>query len=202
MLALLLWRPLPQQVTVTSALCARLGKGVTNHVRDLFFISSLYALHLLLFHHHTFWGQLPNPTMTFVRTCSCALPEPLQGFAWWFAEPGVAPSQWAGILLATMETYNMPGNRGNHRGGDKTHGNWHLSSYSFGKCDMWPSSLILLHLEQHFDSILLFSEIRLNFVSSQPSLQYQQQILQPPLGSMRRRRNAISRACEHRRGVS
>lgn len=53
-----------------------------------------------------------------------------------------------------METYNMPGNRGNHRGGDKTHGNWHLYSYSFGKCDMWPSSLILLHLEQHLDSIL------------------------------------------------
>lgn len=78
-----------------------------------------------------------------------------EAFAWWFAEPGAAPSQWGGILLATMETYNMPGNRGNHRGGDKTHGNWHLSSYSFGKCDMWPSSLILLRPEKHLDYILL-----------------------------------------------
>lgn len=35
------------------------------------------------------------------------------------------------LLLAAMETYNMPGNRGNRRGGDRTHGDWHLSSHSF-----------------------------------------------------------------------
>lgn len=45
------------------------------------------------------------------------LPSPSLHTAWWFAEPRAAPNQWTGLLLATMETYNMPGNHGNHRGG-------------------------------------------------------------------------------------
>lgn len=72
------------------------------------------------------------------------LPSPRLHTSKWFAEPGATHSQWTGLLLTAVETYNMPGNRGNHSRGDGTRGNWHSSSHSFGECDVWPSSLISL----------------------------------------------------------
>lgn len=198
------WRQSPQQVTLTSA--RALGREKAWRIAPVTSLSSLFVLFTSSSSSSPPSEAIyQNPTMTFARTCYGALPEPLRGFARWFAEPGAAPSQWAGILLATMETYNMPGNRGNRRGGDKTHGNWHLSSHSFGKCDMWPSSLILLHLKQDLDSILLSAFWNQSDFCTRPTFTT---VAAPDTAAaaaricVRRRRNTISGAREHRRGVS
>lgn len=59
-----------------------------------------------------------------------------------FARPQAIHSQWTanGLLLTTVETYNMPGNRGNHSGGDgplaiDTHPPTRLESVM---CDLHP----------------------------------------------------------------
>lgn len=73
-------------------------------------------------------------------TSSALLPSPRLHTSKWFAKPQATHSQWTGLLLTTAETYNMPGNRGNHSGGDgpmaiDTHPPTRLESVM---CDLHP----------------------------------------------------------------
>lgn len=68
------------------------------------------------------------------------LPSPRLHTSKWLAKPQATHSQWTGLLLTTVETYNMPGNRGNHSGGDgpmaiDTHPPTRLESVM---CDLHP----------------------------------------------------------------
>lgn len=103
-----------QQVNCHFNLCTWMRKALKNHVLDLFFSSPLLPpseAHLPKSNNDLCAHVFRRPPGAFAR-----LRIVIRGAQ-------SCSSQWAGILLATMETYNMPGNRGNHRGGDKTHGN-------------------------------------------------------------------------------
>lgn len=114
----------------------------------LFYLSTLYPSHPWSCHLPSpalapQLSSLPHPSSGIYQwplSARALLPSPHLHTSKWFAKPQATHSQWTGLLLTTVETSNMPGNRGNHSGGDgpmaiDTHPPTRLESVM---CDLHP----------------------------------------------------------------